>query len=166
MARQRTVAEVFEARRPGIGCCDNYCDHSACDCLQTASDYAGQCPACEGSGRGRLISSEGHGANGVSVFGRCRLCNGKGFRVTLKSDATDIRLLPCECLDHILPTCPYHNAKRGTKHAGPRPFGCGIPEHDLECVGCGKKLYGRSVEDVCPYARSEQNDILPNEGGR
>ena len=36
-----------------------------------------------------------------------------------------------------------------------RPDGCGRPEKDLECAGCGVRLYGVRVEDVCPYAKGE-----------
>lgn len=36
-----------------------------------------------------------------------------------------------------------------------RPEGCGIPEKDLECAGCGVRLYGARVEDVCPHAKGE-----------
>lgn len=32
-----------------------------------------------------------------------------------------------------------------------RPQGCGVLSKDLECNGCGLKVYGREVEDVCPY---------------
>ncbi len=36
------------------------------------------CGACHGSGNGGLISSEGHGAAGRSVFAKCRACAGAG----------------------------------------------------------------------------------------
>lgn len=36
-----------------------------------------------------------------------------------------------------------------------RPDGCGRPEKDLECAGCGARLYGVRVEDVCPHAKGE-----------
>lgn len=35
-----------------------------------------------------------------------------------------------------------------------RPQGCGVVGHDLECVGCGGRLYGRLLADVCPYLRT------------
>jgi hypothetical protein len=36
------------------------------------------CVSCNGSGIGSLISSEGHGSNGRSVFARCMVCCGTG----------------------------------------------------------------------------------------
>ncbi len=36
------------------------------------------CVQCGGTGNGSLISSEGHGAKGRSVFAKCKLCNGTG----------------------------------------------------------------------------------------
>jgi hypothetical protein len=31
------------------------------------------------------------------------------------------------------------------------PFHCGIPGKDLECLGCGGKLYGSYIPIECPY---------------
>ena len=35
------------------------------------------------------------------------------------------------------------------------PSDRGRPEKDLECAGCGVRLYGVRVEDVCPHAKGE-----------
>ena len=39
----------------------------------------------------------------------------------------------CDCLDTALPD------------------NCGVAGHDLECVECGVRLYGKQVDDVCRY---------------
>lgn len=36
------------------------------------------------------------------------------------------------------------------------PEGCGVNGQDLECVSCGVRLYGKKLEDVCPYLRGER----------
>jgi hypothetical protein len=37
-----------------------------------------------------------------------------------------------------------------------KPDACGVPSHDLECVACGVRLYGKKVENVCPYEPKNQ----------
>ncbi len=37
---------------------------------------------------------------------------------------------------------------------------CGVMGHDLECEACGEKLYGRKVEDVCPYKRRTRSEVM------
>jgi len=36
------------------------------------------------------------------------------------------------------------------------PQGCGTPGKDLECVACGRKLYDRPVQDVCPHMHGKR----------
>lgn len=38
----------------------------------------------------------------------------------------------------------------------PLPKHCGVPGHDLECVACGVRLYGKSVNEVCPHIKGER----------
>lgn len=51
------------------------------------------------------------------------------------------------------------NAPHGTtqgSHSRPNRIGCGVPGHDLECVGCGKRLYGEVCPDSIPANTDER----------